>query len=222
MVLESNHRKSQLMSVALILTGSLLLFLLRSRVPLDSNELAAQYMGYLLIFIGGSALVMNERIKLEFRKESGLVLFSCTSIRGTKNEAIAYSNIDHVAISRIGRPRNRTVFYFLHLGLKSGERLPTGIFFSSAESAQTEANRIAELIGCKSQQIATAGDHRFSEFIIAFVIGLLSYVVYYRLTVGPPCKAMWFGTAPPVIIMLSTWIALTILRTRSFMKKGKR
>ncbi len=201
------------MSAGLILVGALFLLLLRNRVALDSNELSAQYLGYLLIFIGGSALLINERIAIELRKESGFLFFSSTSIFGTKKQTVTFASVDRVSISRVGRARNNVQFYFLHLHLKNGTRLPTGMILSSAESAQAEADRISEIIGCPSQQIALPSDHRFSTFLLAFVVGVIAYAVYYRISVGPPCKAMWFGTAPPVIIMLVTWFTYGILRT---------
>jgi hypothetical protein len=41
------------------------------------------------------------------------------------------------------------------------------------------------------------------RLLISAVFGVAAWVVYYRLRVGPFCPAMWFGTAPPVVMLLA-------------------
>lgn len=218
--LESSDRQNRGISIALIAVGGFFLYLLRNRAPLDSNELAAQYLGYFLVFIGGSALLINEKIKVVLKKETRLIQFSSQSLLGKEQKLIPFDGVNRVTISRVGRVSGGVQFYFLHLELKDKKRLPTGISIPNGERALSEARRIAEIIGCECQEIRVPGDHRFANFLIALGIGVFAYIAYYRLTVGPPCAAMWFGNAPPIIIIFVTWFAYSLLRLTRFSLKN--
>lgn len=37
----------------------------------------------------------------------------------------------------------------------------------------------------------------------ALGFSLLIWAIYYRISVGPWCQAMWFGTAPALVISIS-------------------
>jgi hypothetical protein len=50
-----------------------------------------------------------------------------------------------------------------------------------------------------------------ARLAVAAVVGMLSWVVYYRVNVGPWCPAMWFGTAPPLVMLLSGQLAYRLL-----------
>jgi hypothetical protein len=56
-----------------------------------------------------------------------------------------------------------------------------------------------------------AGVMGLMRLLISLLVGVIAYVIWYGVTVGHFCPAMWFGTAPPVIILLSSVAAYRIL-----------
>lgn len=56
-----------------------------------------------------------------------------------------------------------------------------------------------------------------ARLAVAAVVGVFTWVVYYRFSVGPWCPAMWFGTAPPLVMLLAgqlTYRLLGLVRPR--------
>ena len=49
------------------------------------------------------------------------------------------------------------------------------------------------------------------KLLIAFILGIAIYAIYYWFQFHQWCPAMWFGTAPPVVIGLVTLSAYRIL-----------
>lgn len=213
--IESSYKKFQIISVILIFLGCLFIYLINGKVDLNDSQLAARYLGYLLIFIGISTLIFNEKISISIDENNKTVKLNSKNMFGQKTRTLLFSEIEGVGMVRITRGANPIDFYLIHLKTKLGEKIRTGIMFVDELAVQEEINRIAQLIGCPSQPIVLASEKKISNFIIAFFISILSYIAYYRLTSGPLCSAMWFGSMPAIFIMAMTWVVYIILqRTR--------
>lgn len=196
-----------------MLVGALFVWKLHDLTPLDSNQSAALWVGYLLLFLGFTTITLNEQVTTEFDRERQQVRQLAKNLFESRIRHIPFSDIERIGVARIGRPSSKTEFYFLTLILKNGERLGTGHWVMSREAAYHQAQEIAGLVGC------AVNDGRLpnpamnsSNFAIAVLIGIAIYAMYYRKAVGPWCPAMWFGSAPPIIILSSTWTAFTLLR----------
>ncbi len=51
-----------------------------------------------------------------------------------------------------------------------------------------------------------------SNFLLAVMGAVTIYVIWYGLqTGGQYCNAMWFGSAPPVIMLIAFWFIWDIL-----------
>ena len=53
--------------------------------------------------------------------------------------------------------------------------------------------------------------------LVAMAIGIAGYALWYWVEVHQFCLAMWFGTAPPVIIGLIAWTAYKLLKRSSWL-----
>lgn len=49
------------------------------------------------------------------------------------------------------------------------------------------------------------------KHLLAIIGSILSYAIWYRMQVGPWCPAMWFGTAPPILMLVFYSLWHTIL-----------
>ncbi len=52
------------------------------------------------------------------------------------------------------------------------------------------------------------------RLLISAAIGILVYVIWYGVTTGQYCSAMWFGSAPPVIIFIAAATCYRLLGQR--------
>lgn len=213
MTIRSNQSKNIILAIILILVGALFVWKLYDAIPLDSNQSAALWLGYLLLFIGAAALTWNEQIITEFDRDRQQVRQLAKNLFESRMRHIPFSDIERIGVARVGRASSNTEFYFLTLVLKNGERLGTGHWVMSREEAYQQAQEIASFVGCAVNDGKLPNPAmNSSNLAIAVLIGIAIYAVYYRKAVGPWCPAMWFGSAPPIIILSSTWTAFTLLR----------
>lgn len=213
MTIQSNRSKNVFLAIVLILIGALFVWKLYAIVPLDSNQSAALWLGYLLLFIGAASLAFNEQVTTEFDRDRQQVRQHVKNIFESRTRYIPFAEIERLAVARIGRPSSKTEFYFITLVLKNGKCLNTGHWVLSRDAAHHLANEIAGLVGCAINDGNLPNPAmNISNLAIAVLLGIGIYAAYYRKTVGPWCPAMWFGSAPALIILSSTWTAFVLLR----------
>lgn len=213
MTIQSNRNKNIILATALMLLGALFVWKLHDVTPLNSNQSAALWLGYLLLFIGAAALTWNEQVTTEFDRERQQVRQLAKNLFESRMRHIPFSDIERIGVARVGRPSSNTEFYFLTLILKNGERVDTGHWVMSREAAYHQSEEIAGFVGCAVNDGKLPNPSmNSSNLAIAVLIGIAIYAAYYRKAVGPWCPAMWFGSAPPIIILSSTWTAFTLLR----------
>ncbi|MBK7890499.1 MAG: hypothetical protein IPJ84_06530 [Bdellovibrionales bacterium] len=213
MTIQSNRRKNIILAIGLSLVGALFVWKLHDVTPLDSNQSAALWLGYLLLFLGAAALTFNEQVTTEFDRERQQVRQLAKNLFESRKRHIPFSDIERIGVARIGRPSSNTEFYFLTLILKNGERLGTGHWVMSREEAYQQAQEIASFVGCAVNDGKLPNPAmNSSNLAIAALTGIVIYAAYYRKAVGPWCPAMWFGSAPPIIILSSTWTTFALLR----------
>ena len=148
MTIQSNRSKNLILAIVLMLVGALFVWKLYDVTPLDSNQSAALWLGYLLLFIGAAALTWNEQIITEFDRDRQQVRQLAKNLFESRIRHIPFADIERIGVARVGRPSSNTEFYFLILILKNGDRLGTGHWVMSHEAAYQQAQEIASFVGC--------------------------------------------------------------------------
>ena len=201
--IESNTRSTVAISVGLIAVGSLLVSASHHQAATNNNALAAWWGGILLGLLGAATLFLDARITLLVDPERGAILIRHRNRVTSGAKIVRFEEIASVNVSRIGRSRLGVTSFHLKIRLKSGKSIATGRWSYSYEEINAEAARLADAVGCAAdtrEPFLTGGPER----VMLSVLGAVAfYALWYRFTTGPWCRAMWFGTAPPVIMLLA-------------------
>jgi hypothetical protein len=65
--------------------------------------------------------------------------------------------------------------------------------------------QIADIIGCTSSDTPSALSQQdaFESALIALALAMATWALFYKIKFGDVCVAMWFGTAPALVIFSS-------------------
>lgn len=212
-IIKTDKKKNIVMGLVTFAIGALFVYLVHGVGTPTRNQNAALLLGYLLIFIGGSGIVLNEEIETQIDTKRKMIRSNAKNLFTNNSRLIPFSLIAHTALARVGRASNITHFYFLIFVLKSGESIQTGYFNMSQSEAFQEATRLAQEVGCEASQHNIANPEKnTTNFILALAAGVIFYALYFRSKIGPWCPAMWAGNAPPLIIISATWATFVLLR----------
>jgi hypothetical protein len=146
----------------------------------------------------------SDKLGLDVKRKS---LFSL----GT--EFIPYKKIQSVHAVRIGR-REGLRTYHLIIRLKDGKKLAPGRWSKSPDEINDIAYELAKEIGCEVFDTPVYSMPNIQTAILAGAGAVLVYVIWYRVTVGQICLAMWHGNAPVIFIPFGFALILCLLRTR--------
>lgn len=222
--LESRHLQSRLMALVMIAIGLFLVTLAGNEGAANSES--AKYLGAFLIAGGTLGLFWLDQIILEVsRTEKCLVLTRRGLFEGPRKQKIPQTQIQEVLVKRIGSKWKGLETH--HLILKTqNQQINTGYWKRERREIEVVANQLIQALELKghgdlllSSEEADDISESSSPFhsrrlAISFAVGLIVYVAWYRLSVGPWCPAMWAGTAPPYIIGLVTLFTFQFLRNR--------
>ncbi|MFL5812296.1 MAG: hypothetical protein ACJ763_01865 [Bdellovibrionia bacterium] len=192
--------------------GMAVIYLTRSRVQDSPNTLAAYWLGILLLSVAvGTYLFFEDTIIRVDSSIRSLVILK--KGRLTKSSSVVpYDEISAVQVATIGSAHRGVVTHHLVIQLKNGKRVTPGRFSTDQAEIIEVAQRLARetgsecIIGRRLVPLTTP------RYVLSAVGAVLVYVLWYRFKVGPWCPAMWYGSAPPVIIALSFFGLLGISR----------
>lgn len=176
---------------------------------------SASILIFILLAAGIFYFLWKEKVEIDIDKEKRFVKIKKTNRFRSTLRLVAFDSIETIFVRKIGREHKGIAFYLVMFELVSGENISTGSFFTNRGEAQSQADLWAYEMGTKSHQMPFLPSAWDFPLPIAFGVSLLFYVIYYRLTVGPLCPAMWFGTLPPFFIGASTLTLFLTLKSYS-------
>jgi|GEM_PF-6252697 len=221
MIIESNTKKNNLISVVLLIVGLTFLLLTAKIDNPDRNQKAAYLLGLLLSSLSGVALINQDQRKIEVQSNKNRVVYTQKSLFGAEEvRMIPFNHLQLIGVTGIGRRDiGGARSYFIYLKLKNGETISTG--YSSFDEHKTKelAAEIAQAIGCEHSPvpIRPLDSELIENAILAGFIAALSWMIFYRFKIGPWCEAMWFGTAPGLFMLsvgISSYYFLKIIRRK--------
>jgi hypothetical protein len=192
--------------------GLMLVFLVNSCKEETITTLSAYLSGILLISLALGVFIYSEKVSIQIDTKLKNLKFHKKSLFEIKNYTLKFEEIDSVQVLTIGRGHRGIVTYHLVIFLKNGKRELPGRFSLIQSEIISDAERLADTVGCKF-----TSDRRYNQlggihYILAAGGSFLIYAIWYKSTTGPFCLAMWFGTAPVVIIGFSFLALVRILR----------
>ena len=216
--LTSSARKNGAVAVGSILVGALFIWLTRNAAAGDETVAAARWLGVLLAVIGVSGLLFLEEVLTTVDKAGRRLLLDRRTRWNRSRTGIPFSHIDSVRVVKVGSSSDGTPSYWLQVLLKGGRSCATGVWSLDEAHVGRLAEQLAAEVGCGCHR--EAADRTASalapiavlQIAVAALGALGSYALWYRLSVGPWCPAMWFGTAPPVFMLLAFSVLLALLR----------
>jgi hypothetical protein len=211
LTIKSNAQQDLAIGIALAAVGIILMILSRSQAGVSESGLAAFWLGALLTSGSVGLIIWTEDVAVTVDTVQKRLLISRKSRFGKNKSAFRFAEIDHVGVSTVGKA-GRLQTYHLLIYLKGGKTVRTGRWSCDQSEIDSLSDEMAEAIGCccrKGLRIRPAGG---GEIIVAAVGAVVVYAVWFRIQVGAWCPAMWFGTAPPVIMLLAFSVLLTILK----------
>jgi len=204
------EKKQQFSSFFFILIISVLFYL--STLETQGNK----FLYYLALFFTAMfiyGLIMNAHERITIDVLNKRIIFSYINRFSSKLKNIPFELIDYIYIyereNSEGSPS-----YDLYVELKSGKSMCVVNYDYSKQNVIELGNKLSHEIGCDFRFDKNMRGYFFNYKMVASAafFSLLSYIVWYRLTTGQICTAMWFGTAPIVIIGLVFVSSLNLLR----------
>ena len=221
MVIESDKKKNNLISVIGLVIGLIFLFLTAKIENPNQNQKAAYLLGLLISSLAGISLVNQDKRKTEIQAEKKRVVFTRKSFFGGEEiRVIPFDLVKWVGVTGVGRrdvASTRT--YFIYITLKEGKTIRTG--YSSFDEYGTKelAAEIARTIGCdhSATPIPPLDSEVIENVILAGFIAALAWAIVYRIKIGPWSQAMWFGTSAGIFMLssaISFYYILMIIRRK--------
>lgn len=125
---ESSPGKQLLMSIGVTLVGIVLMMGFHDfSGPNHENAFAGFMLGLLLLVIGASSLIFTGKESISVRPDKRQIDILSRSPFGKKHKTIAFSEIESLGVSELGKRSNHTVSYFVSLKLTNGKHFP--LFF---------------------------------------------------------------------------------------------
>jgi hypothetical protein len=209
--IRSSAGQGDLLALAVGAVGGTLMFLAHGGAQ-DRNGRAAYWLGCLLLAASVGHLVWAEDIVLTVDPRRRVLIFRKKNRWSTTETVVPFGDVSTVDVSRIGRTGNGMETYHLALILKSGDRFRTGKWSLDQSEIASIAEELARTLGCQLQAGVRVYPVGLERSLLAGVGAVGLYALWFRATVGPWCAAMWFGTAPPVLIMIFFFSLRTLLR----------
>jgi hypothetical protein len=200
MRIESNTIKNLLRGVGILLLGVLFLYLTRGTVDVSRDHQAASLLGLFLLLLGAALVILNERVVVVSGERKDLTVRR-SSLRSRETRVIPFAGVRSVNVVKLGRTHKGTASYHMNITLKTGERISTGRSSRVGDEINAIAREFPDLVGCATQDAPTSHPIDGTHLLVSLAGAVVIYLAWYRFAVGPWCRAMWFGTAPPVIIL---------------------
>lgn len=211
--IHSDTAKTSILSVAIGAAGILIMYLSKGQAAVSVTALSGFWLGVMLLGITLASLVLMEQIIVTVDIPNKLLNFKKKSYWETSSSVLNFSEIESICVAKTGDGSDGTASYSLSIKLKNGSTQATGKWSVNQHEMDELAGRLASDIGCGRSLGEPLPVPVTAKYIAVAIIGaVLIYATWYRLMVSGFCPAMWQGSAPPVIILISFTTLLGILR----------
>lgn len=211
--IESSKARNDFLAYIITAMGVALIVATRKQIELSQNAQAGFWLGILLLIIGILAIFYDENILVVVDPNQKKLRIQKTTRLGRRTSIIRFSEVERIYIATIGKRSSHLQSYLLKMHLKNGREESLGkLSFEKADIADI-AEKLSAQIGIKTD--APTKRDRWSSSIKLFPAALgavVVYIIYYRVSVGTFCSAMWAGSAPPVIISVAFFFLLGIFK----------
>lgn len=214
----SQSQPNAAMAGGALLLGLVFVWLTADATPADSNAAAARWLGVLLAGVGVGGLVFIEHVTITPEPARRCLIIERRRLWGHRHDERSFDEIAAVRVATIGQQSKGTRSYWLQLQPLRGPVIQTGRWSHDQSEIHALADRLAATIGCtceRGRDELAASSTTAWQVLAAAAGALLVYAIWFRVSVGPWCAAMWFGTAPPVILLIAFGSLLGLLRARS-------
>jgi hypothetical protein len=213
-VLRSNTKKTLVLSLATLVVGAFLIVFTQGKTEFSQNYLAAYWLGVIVMFVGAAGVIFPEDITVTVDRNSQQIHYELKSRRGSRRRVLPFASVESVNVTRRGRGSSpQTNIYSIALALQNGEHLRTGYWSTDESEVQATARELSEQIGCAKRGVPERlSTNAAVVLVISLLVGVLAWLVYYRMQFGPLGPAMWKGSAPPVAICAIAFVTYNILR----------
>src|ERR1700730_5774003 len=209
--IRSNAGRNQLVGVFTVVLGIPCVLLTIHNFKSSANAMAGFCLGILLIGAGVFSLLFMEEITMTVDPERRRLMIQKNSRIGHKTSVVGFDEIASVLVNSEGGYRGPRS-YHLKISLKNGNTETTGRWSLDQGEIIAIAGQLAAEIGCESNPGLIMHPVNATQIVYSGLGAVILYAIWFRIWVGPWCPAMWFGTAPPVIILIAFSGILGILR----------
>ena len=208
----SNSSKSFVLAVGTFAVGLVFIWLTR-HVPVgDTNALAARWLGVMLAALGLAGVIWGEETVVTVDAGQRCLRIESRRRVGHLSVVVPFAEVEAVNVVRIGTRSDGTPSFWLQIARKDGKTFATGRWSTSELEIARVADRLAAEIGCERQGGEPPAPASVGRVAVAVVVAVALYAAWYRFTVGPWCEAMWYGTLPPVFVLLAFGVVLALVR----------
>lgn len=213
MRIKSDDQRTSSLSLTLMILGSGIIFLINHRAEPRPGEHWAYLGGLLLIILGTYVFLMAEKMVITINTaKQGLNVRRQNKFH-QRIDFIPFKDVESVHVVRVGR-RAGLKTYHLVLRLAGGRKLTPGRWSHNPSEINDVAKELAQEIGCSIKEAPVYSLPDIKTALLSIGGALAIYAIWYRLTVGQVCLAMWHGTAPAIIVPFGFMLLLFLFRTR--------
>lgn len=198
------------MGVGLLLAGILFIWL-TARIPgADSNATAGLWLGVLLAGTGMAGIILTGRVVTTVDPAGRRLRIECSGPWGTRSEEMLFDDVACIRVAGVGSRSPRS--FWLQIEIVGGKRHSIGRWSGNEEEMNRLAARLCAEIGCDYRGTRPVPPASTVQVLLSASGAVILYAAWFRATVGPWCEAMWFGTAPPVILLTAFALLLSLIR----------
>lgn len=215
---KSNSQMTKALSLGALVLGLVLFFLSRHSAHPEASS--ALWLGYFLIACGPIFWLFIDDVSVWVDDKTEALQIEKKNFFHHSLNRFSFAEVECVRALRMGRTQG-PLSYQLVIVLKNSQQINTGRWSFDQSEITHEAETLAQILKCKTEfgLIVQAMDSNINiagfsihQIILAIVISVVMYAIWYRCQVGAWCPAMWHGTAPVVIIGLGFVASLRVLR----------
>jgi hypothetical protein len=211
--ISSDPKKGLLLAIGCFVVGCLILWM-AGRIPTqDSNTLAGIWLGALLAGLGLAGVILDEVVSTTVHPNQKFLEIDSRRRWGKSRVVISFDEIASINVVRVGDRTDGTPTFWLQIERQDRKRFFTGGWSTSEREMGFLAERLAEEIGCDRHGGNPPNPASVGQVASSLIGAVILYVMWYRLVVGDWCMAMWFGTFPPIFLLLAFSGLLLIFRS---------
>ncbi len=148
MKLESNTKKTRILALFLGGMGAVIFYLTKIRPTMSPNQ-SAFWLGVGLLAVGAGVYLFDQAVTIEIPDGEKYMKVTKKSVAGTTQKRIAFDQVSHVKVQRVGTKPPRS--YHMIIFLKDGSKIRTGRWSFNENEVFVEASGLARLMGAEVQ-----------------------------------------------------------------------